>query len=209
MFTGLVEEVGTVLELKRKASGGILRVKCSLQGVEIGESVAVNGACLTVVEVGGDFLTFELSPETLKRTNLSLLKRGDEVNLERALSLGDRLGGHIVQGHVDFTATLKRFRSSGEHKELILEIPPEWAKYFVEKGSVAVDGISLTVNSVRKEEISINIIPHTFNSTNLRSRKEGDKLNIEVDILGKYVINYLERLSAEDRLENLLREFLR
>ncbi len=208
MFTGLVEEVGKVQELRRGASGGVLRVRCSLGEVEVGDSVAVNGACLTVVEVGKDSLSFELSPETLTRTNLSLLKPGDEVNLERALRVGDRLGGHIVQGHVDFTAVLKSFRPVGEHRELVLEVPEGWEKYFVEKGSVAVDGISLTVNEVRGREISINVIPHTFRSTNLGSRKEGDRLNVEVDILGKYVVSYLERFSSERRLERLLRDFL-
>lgn len=209
MFTGLVEEVGRVLSLKKSSEGGILTVETSLEGIKVGDSVAVNGACLTVVEVKQGSVSFELSPETLSRTNLRLLKVGDFVNLERALRLGDRLGGHIVQGHVDFTAKIVSFRNIGKHWELIVEIPKGWEKYFVEKGSVALDGISLTINSVYGGKISINVIPHTYENTNLKFRKVGDLLNVETDIIGKYVINYLEKMSArESSLEEKLRNLL-
>jgi len=209
MFTGLIEEVGRVLSLKKSSEGGILAVETSLEGIKVGDSVAVNGACLTVVEVKQGSVSFELSPETLSRTNLRLLKVGDFVNLERALRLGDRLGGHIVQGHVDFTAKIVSFRNIGKHWELIVEIPKGWEKYFVEKGSVALDGISLTINSVQGDKISINVIPHTYENTNLKFRKVGDLLNVETDIIGKYVINYLEKTSPrESSLEEKLRNLL-
>ena len=209
MFTGLVEEVGKVVSLKKSPEGALLTVETSLGDIKIGDSVAVNGACLTVVDIDQQRVSFELSPETLKRTNLGLLKTGDFVNLERALRVGDRLGGHIVQGHVDFTARITSFKNLGKHRELVIEIPTGWEKYFVEKGSVALDGISLTVNTVQGNKISINIIPQTYEHTNLKYKKVGDLLNVETDIVGKYVINYLERFSSketslEEKLKNLL-----
>ena len=209
MFTGLVEEVGKVISLKKSPEGAVLTVETSLGDINIGDSVAVNGACLTVVEIKQNKVSFELSPETLERTNLGLLKTGDFVNLERALRVGDRLGGHIVQGHVDFTARIISFKNLGKHRELIIEIPHGWEKYFVEKGSVALDGISLTVNTVQGNKISINIIPHTYQHTNLKYKKVGDLLNVETDVIGKYVISYLGRFSSKDtsleeKLKNLL-----
>ncbi len=209
MFTGLVEEIGKVTYFKKSPEGALLTVETTLVDIKIGDSVAVNGACLTVVEVKQGKISFELSPETLERTNLKFLKIGDFVNLERALKVGDRLGGHIVQGHIDFTAKITSFRNLGKHRELIIEIPPGWEKYFVEKGSVALDGISLTVNTVQGNKVSINIIPHTYENTNLKFKKVGDLLNVETDIVGKYVVNYLEKFSSrdsslEEKLKNLL-----
>lgn len=201
MFTGLVEDVGKVL----RAGGGVLVVETSLTDIEVGDSVAVNGACLTAVEVDGGKVTFEVSQETLSRTNLADLKAGDRVNLERALKVGSRLGGHIVQGHVDFTARIREMRPQGGHRLLTLEIPREWSLYFVEKGSVAVDGISLTVNAVEGNFIFINIIPHTLENTNLKFRKPGDRVNIETDIIGKYIIRYLENLGKEKSFEEKLK----
>ena len=205
MFTGLIEDVGKVKKILRTGTNTKLSVETKLSEIKIGDSISVNGACLTVVEVKGNTLTFDVSQETLKRTNLGFLKVGDIVNLERALKVGDRLGGHIVQGHVDFTAKIFSFKKLGEHYELVLEIPKEQEKYFVEKGSVAVDGISLTVNYVKENLIYINIIPHTYENTNLKKRKEGDYVNIETDIIGKYVINYLERF---ERKEKIFKDFL-
>jgi riboflavin synthase len=205
MFTGLVEDVGEVLSIGRSATGGELLVKTSLDDISVGDSVAVNGACLTVVSVGNGKVSFEVSPETFSRTNLSFLKPGDPVNLERALRADSRLGGHFVLGHVDFTARILSFKPMGQHRELVLEIPPGQELLFVEKGSVAVDGISLTVNYVRGSSLYINIIPHTFESTNLKGRKTGDLLNIETDIIGKYVLRYLSsgKESFEDKLKDL------
>jgi len=205
MFTGLVEDVGKVKSINLSSKGAKLTVETKLDDVRIGDSVSVNGACLTVVEVKGSAFTFDVSPETLKRTNLGGLKTGDYVNLERALKLGDRLGGHIVQGHVDFTAPIISLNFLGEHYELVVEIPEDWKLYVVEKGSIALDGISLTVNYVKENKVYINVIPHTYKSTNLQFKKVGDLLNVEVDILGKYVVNYMKNLK---RKEGLFKEFL-
>ncbi len=211
MFTGLVEDVGEVLDLRRTASGGVLKVRTSLGGIEVGDSVSVNGACLTVVEVSEGVVSFDVSPETFRRTNLGNLKRGDPVNLERALRADSRLGGHFVLGHVDFTSRIISFRPAGQHRELLLEIPPGRRELFVEKGSVAVDGISLTVNTVRNSSLSINVIPYTYERTNLRFRREGDLVNVEADVIGKYVLNYLklrEESPLKDGIEGLFGESL-
>jgi len=204
MFTGLVEDVGKVVELLVSSSGAKLRVRTKLGDIKLGDSVAVNGACLTVVEIKGDTLSFDVSKETLSRTNLRFLKSGDAVNLERALRLSDRLGGHIVQGHVDFTAPIRELKRKGEHHELVVEIPHEYLPYFVEKGSVALDGISLTVNKVSSNRIHVNVIPHTYNNTNLKFRKPGELMNVETDIIGKYVINYLKQTQKEKTLKEFL-----
>ncbi|MCX8076019.1 MAG: riboflavin synthase [Aquificaceae bacterium] len=202
MFTGLVESVGVVESLK----GGRLAVRCELDDVKIGDSVAVNGVCLTVVKLHNGVFEFDLSEETLSRSNLKLLKRGDCVNLERALRASDRLGGHILQGHVDFTAPIVHLLQKGEHWSLAVRIKEDYEVYFVEKGSVGVDGISLTINRIEGYVIHINVIPHTYQNTNLRTKNVGDILNIEVDILGKYVVNYLRKV-REDRLQRLLEDF--
>ncbi len=196
MFTGLIEDIGEVKTIKTSSTGGKLSVKTSLKDIKLGDSVAVNGVCLTVVKIVKDELLFDLSLETLKRSNLGMLSVGDHVNLERALRLGDRLGGHILLGHVDFTSRITYFKSRGNHYELKVYVPDSWLEYFVEKGSVGIDGISLTVNYVEGNTISINIIPHTYENTNLKYKREGDHVNIEVDIIGKYVVNYLRKIKG-------------
>ncbi len=204
MFTGLVEDLGEVVDVRRTADGGVLKIKTSLDGIEVGDSISVNGACLTVIELEKDRLTFEVSKETFSRTNLGFLRKGDRVNLERALRLDSRLGGHIILGHVDFTSRVKSFRRIGDHRELVITIPPDQEKFFVEKGSVAVDGISLTVNRVGEGSVVINVIPHTFENTNLKYRKVGDLVNVETDIIGKYVVRCLS--GREKDLEMKLRD---
>ena len=206
MFTGLIEEVGQVLRLSTSSAGGRLEVSSSLNGIKLGDSVAVNGACLTVVSEGESYLSFEVSQETLLRTNLRFLKRGDRVNLERAMRADSRLDGHLVLGHVDFTARIRSFKNVGEHRELVVELPADYEVYVVEKGSIALDGISLTINYVREGELSINVIPHTYENTNLAFKREGDLLNVELDILGKYVVNYLRKVRAKSS-EDKIREF--
>ncbi len=203
MFTGLVERVGRVEALR----GGRLVLDAGFEDVVVGESIAVNGVCLTVVKIDRNILEFDLSEETLSRSNLRFLKRGDYVNLERALRLSDRLGGHILQGHVDFTSPIVKLQKTGEHWSLVVEIKPGYEMYFVEKGSVGIDGISLTINKVERQFIYINVIPHTYQNTNLRFRKVGDMVNVEVDIVGKYVVNYLQRLKGGN-LQNLLDNLL-
>jgi riboflavin synthase len=157
----------------------------------IGDSLAVSGVCLTVTEKGTDRVTVELSPETLSRTNLSSLRRDDEVNLEPALRMGDALGGHMVQGHVDGTAEVVDRRDLTEHRILAFSIPEELAPYLVEKGSVTVDGVSLTVSALFPDRFEVALIPHTLEITTLAGRVPGDRVNVEVDVLGKYVYRIL------------------
>ncbi len=205
MFTGLVEEVGKVLRLEKRGLHGRLWVGTSLEGVKVGDSVAVNGVCLTAVEVKPKFLVFDLSEETLDRTNLRWLKTGDAVNLERALTLNRPLGGHIVQGHVDTVGKIEELRPKGGHHLLRVSFEERYSPYVVEKGSIAVDGISLTVNNLGPNWVEINVIPHTFKETNLQYRRRGDLVNLEFDLFGKYAVRYLERVV---RRERKLREFL-
>jgi riboflavin synthase len=203
MFSGIVEEVGVVESLKPTPGGARLVVRSSLGELKLGDSVAVNGVCLTLVEWKGQMLSFDLSQETLSRSNLRFLKKGDPVNLERSLRVGDRIGGHFLQGHVDFTSPIEALSQRGEHWELRVRVPREYLPYVVEKGSIGIDGISLTINYIQGESISINIIPHTYQNTNLRAREKGDLVNVELDILGKYVVNYLNLLQKDARIEKL------
>jgi len=194
MFTGLVEEVGKVIGLDRVGAGARLHVSCGLPREEIalGDSVAVNGACLTVVEKSADRISLDVSPESLERTTFKSLRPGAFVNLERALRLGDRLGGHLVSGHVDCVAVVRERREVSGNVLFSFQLPARSARYLIEKGSVAIDGISLTVNTVADERFTVNIIPHTTEHTTLRFRRPGDEVNIETDLIGKYV----ERLLA-------------
>ncbi len=195
MFTGLVEDVGRIVSLARSGGSGRLTVATVLPVAEIrqGESVAVNGVCLTVTRQEAAGLTFDVSPESLERSTLGGLKGGDKVNLERALRLCDRLGGHIVTGHVDCIARVEARREQGNALIFTLRLlDPAISRYLVPKGSVALDGISLTLNDVTPTTFSVAIIPHTAAMTTLTLRKVGDRVNIESDILGKYV----ERLLA-------------
>jgi riboflavin synthase len=201
MFTGLVENVGALKARVASGGAGKLTVEPSRRFAKLvrGESVAVNGACLTLeTELPDGSLVFHTLAETLKRTNLGLLKLGSKVNLERALALGDRLGGHIVQGHVDCVATLISIGKAGSDIELAVELPPQLAPLVIEKGSVAIDGVSLTVVDLSASGFSVRLIPTTWNDTALRFRKAGDKVNLEADLLGRYVLRQLQ-LSGDAR----------
>jgi len=190
MFTGLVEELGEVVGLDRLASGGVrlsLRTNGFEGGVQTGDSVAVNGCCLTVAALDGDVVSFDLLQETLSRTSLGALERGGSVNLERAMAAGGRFGGHFVQGHVDGTAEILRLERIGADVRLEVALPSDSGKYFVLKGSIAVDGISLTVAELHADSFVLWIIPHTLSATNLGLRKAGDRVNLEYDLLAKYV----------------------
>jgi riboflavin synthase len=190
MFTGIVEDVGKVkvVRAKRKEVVFTIQVKNIDAGeVAIGESIAVNGACLTVISSGRNNFTVEASHETLKRTNLSRLKVGSKVNLERAVRLGGRLGGHIVNGHVDGIGKVDSIEKRGKSVEIWFSLAKELSRYVVEKGSIAVDGVSLTVNAVNGNRFSVNIIPYTQEATIFGGLKRGDLVNIECDIIGKYV----------------------
>lgn len=190
MFTGLIESVGVVRELRRVAGSAILTVTAPFadDSYLLGESVAVNGACLTVVAFGGGSFQADVSPETLDCTTLAAVKAGQRVNLERALRLGDRLGGHIVSGHIDTVATLTDRRNEGNAQRLTFTLAATFNRFLVEKGSVAIDGISLTVNSVEAESFSVAIIPHTLLNTTLSGMKIGQRVNIETDLIAKYVL---------------------
>ena len=190
MFSGIVEDVGVLQALEEKDKGVVLRVgvrKIDAGELVLGESVAVNGACLTVVSVEDGSFSVDASHETLSRTNLSGLRTGSGVNLERSLRVGDRMGGHIVTGHVDGVGAVQSIAPVGESRVFSFSIPAALAKYVVEKGSVAVDGVSLTVNSVRGAEFSVNIIPYTLRETTFSEFRRGREVNIECDIIGKYV----------------------
>jgi len=194
VFTGLVEEVGKVRGILKRSGGVQLRVECSkvIEDSKVGDSICVNGVCLTVVEVKGSSLTFFLSPETLKRSSLYLLKVGDFVNLERALKLSDRLGGHILQGHVDATTKVTGIKREGESFRFTFALPRNFAHLLVEKGSIGIDGISLTVASISPNSFSVAVIPHTYENTNLKLKRTGDLVNLEFDIIGKYVERMLK-----------------
>lgn len=192
MFTGIIEESGTV-----EVSGPRLSIGCSLvlSDLTLGASIAVNGVCLTAIELRPDGFSADLAPETLARTSLGDLQPGDKVNLERPLSLSTRLSGHIVQGHVDGTGTLESFHALGNGNwELFVKAPEDLDRFLVYKGSIALDGISLTIAAVEAGLIKVAIIPHTYQATNLASRKPGDRINIECDILAKHVDKLLAHL---------------
>jgi riboflavin synthase len=195
MFTGLIEEVGNVLEIRATEHRTQLQVAAShiTKKIRTGESVAVNGCCLTLSAHRGKRLTFDLLEETLDRTNLKTLRRDSPVNLERSLPANGRFGGHFVQGHVDCAARILAFEQSGDDHRLEVELPAEFAHYVARKGSIAVNGISLTVANVLPERFVVWIIPHTKRHTNLRRAEAGDAVNLEFDILAKYVERMLSR----------------
>jgi riboflavin synthase len=192
MFTGLIIERGSLIEDPAPSGQGGVRLTIGLSPdlaarLGIGDSLAVSGVCLTVTEKGRDRVAVELSPETLSRTTLAGLKRGDAVNLEPALRMGDALGGHWVQGHVDGTARMVDRRDLTDHRVLAFSIPPDLAPFLVEKGSVTVDGVSLTVSALGADRFEVALIPHTLEVTTLSRLVHGDSVNLEMDVLGKYV----------------------
>ena len=186
MFTGLIEGTGTVIWLPSASEGIVIDVGPQFEGTKIGDSVAINGCCLTVTSIKDTHLGFDLLEETLARTNLREIKPGTEVNLERALTASGRFGGHFVTGHIDATGTIRRWEKKGEDYELRIGIEPANGIYLVPKGCIAIDGISLTVAEVTKDEFSVWIIPHTRSVTALRSREVGRLVNLEFDLLAKY-----------------------
>jgi riboflavin synthase len=198
VFTGIVEAIGTVVDVEPR--GELLRFAVEApavaEGARIGDSVAVNGACLTVVEIGRGRLAFQAVAETLARTSLRGLAAGRRVNLERALRADARLDGHLVQGHVDATGRVERLERAGDNVRLFVACDPAFAELLVEKGSVAIDGVSLTVVGVRPGGFDVALIPHTLAATTLGERAPGDPVNLEADVLGKYVRKYVERVLA-------------
>jgi riboflavin synthase len=207
VFTGLVEEVGRVSRLEARA-GEMSRLSISarrvLEGTRVGDSVSVNGVCLTVNELDAETLIFYAMPETLRRSALGSLAEGSAVNLERAMSPADRFGGHIVQGHVDGVGEVSSVRSEGEAEIWEFSAPVAVLRYVVEKGSICVDGISLTVVSVRDGFFTVSILPQTRATTNLKELRVGDRVNLEADIIAKYVERLVGPRSTEG-LQNLER----
>lgn len=195
MFTGIVQGLGTVKSVKRMAEGIVLSVApdFELERCKQGESIAVNGVCLTATAISSRFFTADVSPETLSRTTLNELGPGSRVNLERALRLSDRLGGHIVSGHIDCVGQVLELRDLKQFTLFTFRLDSRYDRYLIEKGSVAVDGISLTVNSCNKGEFSVAIIPHTCAVTTLGFRKTGHRVNVELDVIGKYVEKLLAK----------------
>jgi len=195
MFTGIVEDKGKVLKVDHRGEMKrlTLDVPFDLTEMQLGDSINVNGVCLTVVEKKGRAISVDLSPESLQKTTLARVKEADQVNLERALRLSDRLGGHIVTGHIDGIGTITERRIEGNSLDLRIRIPQGVAPYVVQKGSIAIDGISLTVNEYRQDWIRLTLIPYTLEKTTLIEKKVGEGVNVEADILGKYVEKVLDR----------------
>ncbi|MCA9405103.1 MAG: riboflavin synthase [Candidatus Omnitrophica bacterium] len=191
MFTGIVEEIGTVDSITHKKNLSVLTVKAAkvLKGTKAGDSIAVNGVCLTVVRLNKTSAVFDIMKETLEKTSLADLKNRDKVNLERALRVSDRLSGHFVSGHVDAVMPIHRILEKENYTEIQIGLQKSLAKYFVPKGSVCVDGISLTVGEVKEKYFSVYLIPFTKEVTTIGTKRKGDKVNIETDILAKYILN--------------------
>lgn len=210
MFTGIVEEVGSIREIIPGSLSIKLSIKCSklLQNVQIGDSIAVNGICLTVIDLASSWFAVDVMPETMRRTGLQKLNIYDRVNLERALSLSDRLGGHIVSGHIDGTGIVKSRVEEDNAVWLTVEAREDIMKYIVFKGSVALDGTSLTVACVDEKSFKVSLIPLTAEATTLGFRRVGDQINIECDVIGKYVERLLNR-NMKDYKKDISVDFLR
>ncbi len=197
MFTGIIEGLGTITGIQPSGQGKHIAVRSDffLEDTKIGDSIAVSGACLTAVKLDGKNFSVDVAPETLEKTTLGQAKTGDRVNLERALRLSGRLDGHLVSGHIDGRGTIKSKENKGNAVIVSISVPESLSRYMIQKGSVAVDGISLTINSCGKESFEVSIIPHTAKLTTIGFKNIGDHVNIETDLIGKYVEKFL---SMED-----------
>jgi riboflavin synthase len=195
MFTGIIEELGRIASFEKLEQGMRLNIACStvLSGTKDGDSIAVNGVCLTARNVTQGSFSADVSPETLDRSTLGTLAAGSPVNLERAVTPSTRMGGHIVQGHVDARGHLLQSIDEGDFRTVRIGFPPEIARYLVEKGSIAVEGISLTIASLVSDHFNVAVIPKTWSTTNLASLDPGDAVNLEVDIIAKYIERLLNR----------------
>ena len=189
MFTGIVEEIGEIKNIKHGSKSAVLTIKGSVvtKDSKVGDSIAVNGVCLTATSISGDIFTADVMAETMRRSSLGDLKQGSKVNLERAMLCNGRFGGHIVSGHIDGTGTIRNLEKEDNAVWVTIAASPDILKYIVEKGSIAIDGISLTVAYVDSEVFKVSIIPHTASETTLLTKNKGDTVNLENDIVGKYV----------------------
>jgi riboflavin synthase len=206
MFTGLIQRVGEILRVRPRTAGKSIEIKhaASWDDVILGESIAVDGACLTVTEVHADRFSVDVSYESLEKTTLGAAAPGRRVHLERALRLTDRLGGHLVSGHVDGVAVLRSIRPRGEFRELLIDAPKELMHQVAPKGSVALDGVSLTVNEVSGNTFQVAVIPHTLSETTLAAWRPGRKINLETDLVAKYLDRLTQRSGAASGLEDWL-----
>ncbi|MGE5379458.1 MAG: riboflavin synthase [Methylocystaceae bacterium] len=214
MFTGIIEELGTVKAIVQASQSGKITIACQqvLEGTRLGDSIAVNGVCLTAVRLGKNDFDADVMPETLKKSSLGTLQPGSRVNLERALTLSSRLGGHLVQGHIDGVGSILEIKKEGIANIYRVSAPTELMKYMVAKGSIAIDGISLTIVDLKPDSFSVSLIPHTGEVTTLGFKKPGDRVNLETDILGRYVerlLNFPEQQSAAAASSGLTTDFLR
>lgn len=189
MFTGLIKEIGTVKNITNNAEGKLFEYGCTdlIDEMEIDDSVSINGVCQTVIKKTDQTFFAQAVGTTLDKSNLSTLKAGDPVNMELALRLSDRLGGHLVQGHVNGMGVIKRIINQGKNYLLTVSFPAELSAYFIEEGSVALEGVSLTISHLGQEELTVSVIPHTWDNTTLAHAKVGKKVNIEVDLVAKYL----------------------
>lgn len=209
MFTGIIEEVGKVIAFQKSSSSFIkIQAKKVLEDVHLGDSIAVNGVCLTVTEFEKNCFHADVMNETLNRSSLGALKSGSPVNLERAMAANGRFGGHIVSGHIDGTGTISELNNDGIAVWYTISASPEIMRYIVEKGSIAIDGISLTVAKVTDSSFSVSIIPHTAEQTILSTKKVGDIVNLENDIVGKYVEKLMSPPTENKKQSSVTREFL-
>jgi riboflavin synthase len=202
MFSGIIEEVGIIKKKTQSFDISVMDVKAEkiTEDTKEGDSISVNGVCLTAEKKKDNILTFSATKQTLKETNLGKLKTGDSVNLERALKAGDRIGGHLLSGHIDFTTVLLSLVKRSNSAVLELKVPEKYKKYVVEKGSIAVEGISLTIGEIKNNLIKIYLIPYTLNNTTLKNKKPGCLLNIELDMIGKYAVSNFTYRVPETRL---------
>lgn len=199
MFTGIIETMGTVAGVRPAAAGSRMEIRSDMdmRSTKIGDSIAVNGACLTAVEIAGSAFAVDVSPETLTRSTLGDAKAGTRVNLERAMRLSDRLDGHLVSGHIDGRGTITYIKKLGGILVVGVAVAEALTRYMIKKGSVAVDGISLTINDCDKQGFEVTVIPHTGDITTIGRKKPGDRVNIETDIIGKYVEKFVTGNAAE------------
>lgn len=206
MFTGIIEELGTVSHINKKGNSAEIKITCStvIQGTKVGDSIAVNGVCLTVVNLFKDGFAADISYETLMRSSIGSTKPGGKVNLERALTLSTRLGGHIVSGHVDCIGKIKSIENRDNSYSLKIGYDPKIQKFMAEKGSIAVDGISLTVADIKKDYFEVAVIPHTFENTNMKYKRISDVVNLEVDIISRYLDKLLKKQNDGSELESKL-----
>lgn len=205
MFTGLIEDLGKIESLDKV--GGDIRLlirpaKIDIHKIQMGDSIAINGICLTVVSIENDTLGFDASQETIKKTSLILLKKGSLVNLEQAMAVSDRLGGHMVSGHVDTTTTLEEVVKDARSMCLSYKLPDGYAHYIVKKGSICIDGVSLTVNDVTDKNFTVNIIPHTWQNTIMKAYQVGQCVNIEIDVIARYLERFLQCGIPKDSTAN-------